>query len=385
MLAAHDKKFLHAILSLGAEHDAVQKILSAFGSFEKAWRSGAAGLERAGISSELAQGIASAKNEINPDAEMRKLIAAGISIVGADDPEFPRPLHEISACPVALYIKGRFRNDLPHLAVVGTRKATAYGREAARKIIRELASETDIAIVSGLAQGIDAEAHHAALEAGIPTIGVLGGGMDRASFFPPENWQLAEQMTAAGGAVISEYPPGTPALKHHFPARNRIIAGLCRGVLVVEAPERSGALITARFAVEENRDVFAIPGPLFSPNTAGVHRLIQDGAKLVAGADDIIEELGLTRRTLHQKMGTVLTPLETRAMGAAGARSALSLTGLTDETERTILTLLGEPVSVDEIKEKTNMPTPAIISCLSLLELKGIVRPMGQNKFQRIT
>lgn len=293
---------------------------------------------------------------------MRKLIAAGIAIVEADDPEFPRQLGEISAVPVALYIKGRLRNDLPHLAVVGTRKATAYGREAARKIIRELAAETDIAIVSGLAQGIDAEAHRAALEAGLPAIGVLGGGLDRESFFPPENWQLAQQMLASGGAIISEYPPGTPPLKHHFPARNRIIAGLSKGVLVVEAPERSGALITARFAVEENRDVFAIPGPLFSPNTAGVHRLIQDGAKLVAGASDIIEELGLTRRTPRERAETILT----------------------DETERTILTLLGEPASVDDIKEKTNMPTPAIISCLSLLELKGFIRPMGQNRFQRI-
>lgn len=363
MLPAHDKKFLHAILSLGAEYDAVKKIISAFGSFETAWRSGAAGLEGAGIGSDLARRIASAKDEINPDAEMRNLIAAGIAIIGGDDPEFPRQLREISTAPVALYMQGRIRDDLPHLAVIGTRKATAYGREAAWKIIRELALETDIAIVSGLAQGIDAEAHKAALAAGLPTIGVLGGGMDRASFFPPENWQLAEEITASGGAIISEYPPGTPPLKHHFPARNRIIAGISKGVLVVEAPERSGALITARFAVEENRDVFAIPGPLFSPNTAGVHRLIQDGAKLVAGAGDIIEELGLTRRTSRQKAEAVLT----------------------DETERTILTLLGEPAGVDEIKERTNMPTPAIISCLSLLELKGFIRPMGQNKFQRIT
>lgn len=362
MGAPHDKKFLHAIISAGAEYDALEKILSAFGSFAAAWRADAAALERTGVSPDLARRIAAAKNEINPDAEIRKLIAAGIAIIGRGDPEFPRQLNEISAVPLALYIKGRLRSDLPHLAVVGTRKATAYGREAARKIIRELALKADIAIVSGLAQGIDTEAHRAAREAGIPTIGVLGGGMDRASFFPPENWQLGEEMTAAGGAVISEYPPGTSALKHHFPARNRIIAGLCQGVLVVEAPERSGALITARFAVEENRDVFAVPGPLFSPNTAGVHRLIQDGAKLVSGADDIIEELGLARRTLLQKTEAVLT----------------------DETQRTILTLLGEPASVDEIKEKTRMATPEIIACLSLLELKGIIRPMGQNRFQKI-
>ena len=360
MSAPQEKKFLHAILSAGAEHDALQSLLYAFGSFEAAWR---APLANADINRELAERLESIREHLNPDEEMRRLVAEGIALITADEPEFPIELHNISAAPIALYIKGRVSSDVPRLAVVGTRKATPYGREATHKIIRDIASQTDIVVVSGLAQGIDAEAHRAALAAGLLTVGVLGSGMSRASFFPPENWNLAEEIVAKGGAVISEYPPSAPGLKHHFPARNRIIAGLARGTLVVEAPERSGALITARFALEQGRDVFAVPGQLFSPNAAGAHRLIQDGAKLVTKADDIIDELGLSRRTKAKQADIFLT----------------------DDAERIILSLLSEPASVDDLKEKTNLATPDIITRLSLLELKRFVRPIGQARFQRIS
>lgn len=363
MLAAQEKKFLHAILSTGAEYDAVKKLRSAFASFERAWRSGTAELERAGIGAELAGRIAAARGRTNPDEEMRRLVSQDIALVAAGESDFPQELREIAQPPVALYIKGRVESGMPRLAVVGTRKATAYGREATRKIIRDLADQTEIGVVSGLAQGIDAEAHRAALDAGLTTIGVLGSGMDRPSFFPPENWNLSGEIIAGRGAVISEYPPGAPALPHHFPARNRIIAGLSRGTLVIEAPEKSGALITASFALEQGREVFALPGQVFSVNALGTHRLIQDGAKLVTQAQDIIDELGLPRR-------------------AQGERAAVLLT---DETERTILELLSEPKSADELKLETAIATPEIITCLSLLELKGFIRPMGQNKFQRIS
>jgi DNA processing protein len=294
---------------------------------------------------------------------MRKLVHQEIAFLTLDDADYPAPLRTIAAPPFALYIKGSFEKDTPCLAVVGTRKATPYGRSVTQEIIRDLARETTIIIVSGLAQGIDAEAHRAALECGLVTYGIVGGGMDRESFFPPENWKLAEEMVSKRGAVISEYPPGTPALKHHFPARNRIIAGLAAGTLVVEAPEKSGALITAGFALEQGRDVFAIPGAMKSPNAAGTHRLIQEGAKLVTGADDIMEELNLPRRSRAEQAAAVLT----------------------DETEKTILELLNEPASVDEIQEQTRFATPAIVSCLTELELKGFVRALGQNRFQRIS
>lgn len=363
MIAPHEKKFLHAILAAGAEYDAVKKLRFGFASFEQAWRSGTAELERAGLSAELAGHIAAARERANPDEELRKLVSREIAFVTADEPDFPQELREIAQPPFALYIKGRLPpGEMPGLAVVGTRKATAYGREAARKIIHDLADYANICIVSGLAQGIDTAAHRAALDAGLSTVGILGSGMDRESFFPPENWGLAEEIIAGRGAVISEYPPGTPALPHHFPARNRIIAGLTRGVLVVEAPEKSGVNHTVRFALEQGREVFAVPGPVFSPNTGGVHRLIQDGAKLVTQAGDILDELNLPRRA------------------QTGSTAAL----LTDGTERTILELLREPRSVDELKQETAISTPEIITCLSLLELKGFIRPMGQNRFQRI-
>lgn len=363
MPAAHETKFLHAILASGAEYDSLEKLAAAFGSFETAWRANEAALRGAGLNDERVRSIAAARERLNPDAEMRTLVAEGIAVVARSDPDYPKELLTIAQPPFGLYIKGRLARGIPHLAVVGTRKATAYGREATQKIIRELAYEINMVIVSGLAQGIDAEAHRSAITNGLPTIGVLGGGMDRASFFPPEHWSLAEEIAAKGGAVVSEYPPGAPALKHHFPARNRIIAGLSAGTLVVEAPEKSGALITARFAVEGGRDVFAVPSPLFSPNAIGTHRLIQDGAKLVTRAGDIIDELNLPRR----------------------ARTDAIDSAMTDETERAILNLLKEPRSVDELKQAANLPTPAVITCLSSLELKGFIRPMGQNRFQRIT
>ena len=362
MPAAHEKKFLHALLLTGAEYDSIQKLFLAFGSYQAAWQADSHTLQNAGLDQERIAAIARARSLTKPDEEMRKLVAAGIVLSTSDEAGFPQELANIAAPPAWLYIKGRVEAK-SRLAVVGTRKATAYGREAAQKIIRDLADQTDVVIVSGLAQGIDAEAHRAALASNLTTIGVLGGGMDRASFFPPENWRLAEEMVRSGGAVISEYPPGTPALPHHFLIRNRIIAGLSLGVLVVEAPQRSGALNTVSYALEQGRDIFAVPGQMFSPNTIGVHRLIQDGAKLVTRAEDIVEELKLPRRTPKEKIEAALT----------------------GETEHTILQLLSEPQSVDDLKIKTNLATPEIVSCLSMLELKGFVRPMGQNRFQRIT
>ncbi|MEK7108505.1 MAG: DNA-processing protein DprA [Patescibacteria group bacterium] len=361
-MQSHEKKFLHSLLLTGAEYDAVEK-LAALESFEQAWKADRGALHAAGLSEERSTAIEEGRNRLNPDEEMRKLVAQNIALAAKGDPEFPQELLEIAQPPFALYIKGRLESGKPRLAVVGTRKATQYGREATRKLIRDLADHTEIEIVSGLAQGIDGEAHRAALEYGLKTQGILGSGMDRNSFFPYEHWNLAEEMLKKGGAVVSEYPPGAPALPHHFPARNRIIASLSKGVLVVEAPEKSGVNHTVRFALEQGREVFAVPGPMFSPNAAGVHRLIQDGAKLVTSADDIIEELGLPRRSQQEKAETVLT----------------------GETEKTILEILSEPTSVDELKEKTNMSTPEIVTTLSLLELKGFIRPMGQNRFQRIS
>ena len=355
------KKFLHLLLLSGAEYDALKKLRAAFASYEDVWRASASALQTAGLGEERILAITDMREKLAPDDEMRKLVAAGIALVALEDPEYPADLRHLAQAPFGLYIKGRM-SQKPRIAVVGTRKATSYGREAVKKVIADLARAADIAIVSGLAQGIDAQAHRSALDERLETIGVIGSGMDRASFFPPENYGLAEEIVAKGGAVISEYPPGAPGLKHHFPARNRIIAGLAAGTLVAEAPEKSGALITANFALEQGREVFAIPGPLFSPTSTGVHRLIQNGAKLVSSADDILNEVDIPRRE---------APIAAAAV-------------LTDATERTIVELLREPQSVDDIKLATQLPTPDIITCISVLELKGLIRPMGQNRYQRV-
>ncbi len=359
-----ERKFLHAlVLASEADYSVMQKLAAYFGSYETVWRADTGEFSRAGLSDEQTRELSERRSTIRPDETFALLKNQGIRLITPEDAEFPKELSTIASPPQWLYIKGRVDHGLPRLAVVGTRKATAYGREAAQKLVRELAQTTETVIVSGLAQGIDAEAHRAALAAGFPTIGILGGGMDRNSFFPFQNWNLAEVMLQKGGAVISEYPPGTPALPHHFIQRNRIIAGLSLGTVVIEAPEKSGALITAGFSLEQGREVFAVPGSIFSVNSPGTHRLIQEGAKLVTSAEDIIAELNLERR----------------APGAAELPA-----DLTDEAERAILALLAEARSVDELKNETKLETPVILTCLSSLELKGFVHPMGQNKFQRI-
>lgn len=364
MEADTEKQFLHAlILAAEADYSVMQKVASGFESYEVVWHAGAAELGMAGLDAERVLEITQRRGNTQPDMAWEALTKQGIRLITPEDADFPKELLSIASPPQWLYIKGRLDPALPRLAIVGTRKATAYGREATEKLVRELAQATELTIVSGLAQGIDAEAHRAALSAGFPTIGVLAGGMDRNSFYPFQNWNLTEEMVTKGGAIISEYPPGTPSLPHHFIIRNRLIAGLSLGTVVVEAPEHSGALTTAGFALEQGREVFALPGSIFSLNSYGTHRLIQDGAKLVMNGDDIINELNLPRRSL--KIGGV--PI-----------------GLTDETEKLIVALLHEARSIDELKSETKLETPAILASLSSLELKGFVRPMGQNRFQRI-
>ena len=256
-------------------------------------------------------------------------------------------------------MKKNGEKDAFSLAIVGTRRPTSYGMEVAEKLSRELV-EAGATIVSGLAMGIDGRAHEAAVDAKGTTIAVLGSGLDDMSLFPPEHRGLARRIVESGNALVSEYAPGTPAVKEHFPARNRIISGLSRGVIVVEARERSGALITARFALEQNRDVFAVPGSMFSPTSAGPHALIREGAKIVRTAQDILEEFGIEYTN--------------SAQGGAPI----------EEKEKLLLELLEEPLSVDLIKEKTGMETAAIVATLSLLELKGHIRNFG-DRYQKIT
>ena len=287
-----------------------------------------------------------------------------IKIIKKSDEAYPKILKEISRPPEQLYIRGTLPKDSNlNIAIVGTRAATAYGRALAFNMAKELAG-LGFNIVSGMALGIDTEAHKGALEAGGITVAVLGSGLDEKSLYPGENKKLADKIVAAGGAVISEYAPGTRGTNWTFPERNRIVSGLSRGVIVVEAPSKSGALITARLAAEQNREVFAMPGPLYSKNSAGPNELIKNGAKMVTSVDDILEELNLVKL----KKEKVKAEKE----------------NLSPEEKIIVSAIENEPVEVDKICQMTKIPVKNILSTISLLEIKGIIKSIG-GKFVKIT
>lgn len=361
----HDLKFLNALNSVPGVGPATLRLLkNHFGNFETAWLAGEEELKRAGVRTQEVQALLWKRPSLHPDREMEKLVKDGITALTEEDPNYPALLKEISDPPPLLYLRGNPQAlvaSLP-LGIVGTRRPTHYGLEITAKLATELAS-AGFTIVSGLATGIDARAHESALEAEGKTIAVLGSGVDHPSIFPPENRGLARRIIESGSVLISEFAPGTPAMKEHFPMRNRIISGISKSVLVVEAREKSGALITARLALEQNRDVFAVPGSIFTPTSQGPNKLIQQGAKLVGKMEDILEEFGLE----YNKS------------------TADNVTGALDEKEALLLEFLVEPIGVDFLKEKTNLETSAIIASLSMLELKGFIKNLGGDTYQKIT
>ncbi len=244
---------------------------------------------------------------------------------------------------------------------MGTRNVSAYGREVAETLSRDLAANR-LTIVSGLARGVDGAAHQAALKAGGRTVAVLGSGVD--VIYPPEHRRLAQQISE-NGAVISEYPLGTQPDAMNFPPRNRIISGLSLGVVVVEADEKSGALITTTYAAEQGRDVFAVPGGIFSRTSRGTNKLIQDGAKLVTCATDILEELNLE-------------------MVAKRAEAQLALPD--DDAERNVLqTLTRDPMPIDDVIRRTNLPASVVAGALAMLELKGLARLADGAQYTRVS
>lgn len=359
-----DLKFLNAFNSIpGVGPVTLRSLKNHFGSFQTAWAASESALKEVNLNEPTQQAILWKRPSLNPDREMQKLIKEKIWLISDRDEDYPEILHEISNSPAALYGTGNIASlkNTTALGVVGTRKPTHYGLEATEKITGELA-RAGVTIVSGLATGIDSRAHATAIENSAKTIAVLGSGLDQNSLFPQENRGLMRRIIESGGAALSEYPPGTPALKEHFPQRNRIISGLSQGILVIEAREKSGALITARFALEQNREVFALPGSIFTPTAVGPNRLIQDGAKLILSATDIFTELGIDYNKEEKK----------------------KTEGLLNEKESMLLELLEEPLGVDFIKEKTGLDTPVIVTSLSMLELKGLVKNLGGDTYQKI-
>lgn len=358
-----DLKFLHALNSIPGVGAATLRVLKKhFGTWHAAWSASEADLNSALGDKKTVTSILWKRPSMHPDKEMEKLVKENIWIITEEDPVYPSLLKEIPNPPVILYGKGNphlFTEGKIFLGVVGTRKCTQYGLEAVESLTYEL-SRAGLTIISGLAAGIDSRAHEAALEAEGKTVAVLGSGVDNFSIFPPENKGLARRITEKGGTVISEYAPGTPALREHFPQRNRIISGLSKGILVVEAPEKSGALITARLALEQNREIFAVPGPIFSIYSRGCHKLIQEGAKLILQAEDILEEFKIEYTKEKRQLA------------------------VENDIEKKILEILQEALSVDLIKLRTGLDTSSIITTLSMLELKGQIKNIGGDTWQKI-
>ncbi|HQR24014.1 MAG TPA: DNA-processing protein DprA [Steroidobacteraceae bacterium] len=303
------------------------------------------------------------------EADERWLAGSGRTLVTWGSPEYPALLATIPDAPLVLFVAGAAASlHLPQLAVVGSRNPTAIGRDTAEDFARHLAA-AGFAITSGLALGIDAAAHRGALAGRGLTIAVLGCGLDRV--YPRENAALAEQILAHG-ALVTDFPAGTPPLKQHFPRRNRIISGLAVGTLVVEAALQSGSLITARLAAEQGREVFAIPGSIHSPLSRGCHRLIRQGAKLVETADDIYAELG----ALVAGLGSLPAAEATEPQQDSG----LSL----DKDYEILLDALGfEPAGVDTLVARTGLEAGAVASMLLILELEGRIAPQPGGLYCR--
>lgn len=277
-----------------------------------------------------------------------------------DDPEYPELLGHIPDPPAMLFYRGDLRLlTTPCIGVVGTRKLTPYGKQAATAVTRDLVRH-GFTIVSGLALGADTAAHNAALEHGGNTIAILGTGVDDGTIFPQSNVTLARTILDKGGLIMSEYAAGTHGAKFTFPRRNRIISGLSKGVVVIEADEKSGALITARCALEQNRDVFAVPGPIFSPRSIGPNRLIQSGAKLVLSAADIIQEYQELPLFAHNRSRQQGTPLEEKIIS--------------------IIEIHGQPF-IDTIIAESGNQAHHVISALSMLELRGAIKSTPGGKY----
>jgi DNA processing protein len=309
-----------------------------------------------GIGHDVADQIVHWENIVDLPAELERIRQFGAHVITAESPLYPRQLREIHAPPIVLYVWGELTERDQHaIAVIGSRRTTHYGMESAKKLSYQLAY-AGLTVISGLARGIDTAAHQGALDAQGRTVAVLGCGIDRV--YPPENAALARAIEARG-ALVSEFALGTPPLPHHFPRRNRVIAGWSRGVVVVEAARRSGSLNTARTAVDEGRDVMAVPGHPSQPACEGTNQLLRDGAVLVRNARDVAEELGFELPEAGSEAGQ---PSADPVLGALRPDA---------------------PSSLDDLRARSGLETPELLARLSQLELRDEVRRLPGALFVR--
>ncbi|MBN1263709.1 MAG: DNA-processing protein DprA [Candidatus Pacebacteria bacterium] len=330
-------------------------LLKYFGSARAAWQAKRLLLLKTGLNQPLVEKLIKFRRDFDPAAYFQLLKGKAIGLLFLDEDNYPVNLKNTDNPPFILYVRGQIlKQDRRALAVVGTRRMSAYGGQACESLTAELAS-MGLAIVSGLARGIDSVAHKTALAAKGRTIAVLGSGID--FIYPPENKYLAERIVAEGGVLVSEYPLGTKPVLGYFPARNRIIAGLSLGVLVVEGAEKSGSLITARLAAEQGREVFAVPGPIYSPGTRAPAHLIKLGAKLVLSAADVLSELRIDRAVAGRQRKRETSP------------------SVDEEKILSLLTL--EPKHLDQLTRESGLTTGEATSLMTMMEIKGMVRDLG--------
>ncbi|HUV43114.1 MAG TPA: DNA-processing protein DprA [Patescibacteria group bacterium] len=326
-----------------------------FGSAKKAWQAKKGELLAIGLGPKLTSRLVRFRRDFNPDSYFLRLRENEIECYFLDDNRYPESLKKTDNPPFVLYSKGTISpRDKLAMAVVGTRRMTNYGYQVTENLVKGLV-KAGLTIVSGLARGVDSLAHRVALKAGGRTIGVLACGLDLV--YPPENLGLVQEITKDHGAVVSEFPLGVRPTPGSFPSRNRIISGLSLGTLVIEAPKKSGTLITARHAAEQGREVFAVSGPITSPNAAGPAYLIKMGAKLVFEVDDILEELGFDKETRIKRLKEIVAE--------------------NPEEEVILFLLKSQAKSIEEIVQESGFDPGQVMKLISLMEIKGQIKNLG--------
>lgn len=342
-----------------------RRLLERFGALSEAWHAPVSSLAEAGLDRRAVESLKETRRRVDLAAELARLDKLGIAILTWEDKDYPALLKQLQAidqAPPLLYMRGSLSSsDEWALAVVGTRTASAYGRQVAHRLTRELAAN-GLVIISGLARGIDAEAHRAALDVGQRTIAVLPCGLD--TIYPPENRLLAAEIIRHG-AVMSIFPLGAKPERRRFAPRNQLMSGLARGVLVIEAGEKSGALLTATSAAEQGREVFAVPGNITARGSNGTNQLIREGATPVTSAEDVLMALELEHIAQY-----------------TDARTALP--EMSDDERQVLNHLSGEALHVDELAQRCGLPIQTVNSVLTMLELKGTVRQVGPMIYAKI-
>ncbi|XOU93999.1 MAG: DNA-processing protein DprA [Candidatus Kerfeldbacteria bacterium] len=339
----------------------IKLIYNHFSSLKDAWQAPKEEYFKIGLNTKDIHALNEARNKLIPEKLYNDIIKNKINIVTLKDNNYPLLLREIYSPPPILYYKGKLPdNSNMSLGVVGTRKTSIYGRQASLDLVSILA-KTGLIIVSGLALGIDTLAHQTTLKYGGITMAILGCGLD--IIYPSSNYQLAKNIVFNGGCIISEYPPGTKPLKQHFPARNRIIAGITKGVLVIEGGHKSGSLITARFSLDYNREVMAIPGSIFNTNAEGTNHLLKNGAHLISNAEDVLNVLDLQYIQKYKETQQALPK---------------------NSEEKILYEIITKsPIHIDEIIQQCKLQISIINATLTIMEMKGLIKNLGGGNFIR--